>query len=270
MRPLKSLFATGVVALTLSLAVAAHALTGGQADGSAHPWVGLVRDAHSYCTGTLLAPRVLLTAAHCFEPTSVDPPSARVFVSFAPGPIPPGVTDPSFVGGTWYADPQFCFGCGPGLPRLDTHDVAVVVLDSPVSAPEYGRLPAQGLVDALANKADLTVVGYGARELVPEPGGRQPDGLRTRYQGAAQLVAAGSLGAGFVKLSATNAQGDAGICFGDSGGPDFLGSTSTILAVNAFVSTGCAGVSYSTRVDTDAALGFIRNTALARAGIQLP
>jgi Trypsin len=270
MRRLQGLLAVGLVGLSLTLAVSAHAITGGQVDGSAHPWVGLVRDAHGYCSGTLLAPQVVLTAAHCFEPTSVDPPSARVFVSFAAGPIPPGVTDPSFVGGTWYADPEFCFGCGPGLPRLDTHDVAVVVLDRPVAAPQYGRLPAQGLADDLRNKADLAIVGYGARELVPAPGGREPDGLRTRYQGTAELVSAGNLGAGFVKLSATNAQAGAGICFGDSGGPDFLGSTTTILAINAFVSTGCSGVSYSTRVDTAAALGFIRGTALARAGAQLP
>jgi secreted trypsin-like serine protease len=270
MRRLQGLFAAGLVCLALSFAVAAQAVTGGEADGSAHPSVALVRDAHGYCTGTLLSPTVVLTAAHCFDPTSTDPPSARVFVSVAPGPIPPGVTDPSFVGATWYADPEFCFACGPGLPRLDTHDVAVVVLDRPVTAPQYGRLPAQGLADELRNKTDLTVVGYGARDIVPAPGGRQPDGLRTRYQGTAQLVSAGSLGAGFVKLSATNSQGDAGVCYGDSGGPDFVGSTTTIVAINAFVSTGCTGVSYSTRVDTAAALGFIRGTALARAGVQLP
>jgi secreted trypsin-like serine protease len=271
MRPLKSLFAAGAVVLALSLTVTAQAVTGGQPDGNAHPWVGLVRDQNGFCSGTLLAPTVFLTAAHCFDPTSAGPPAARVFVSFAPGPIPPGVTDPSFVGGTWYPDPQFCAGCSNGLPGTAAHDVAVVILDRPVTAPQYGRLPAQGLVDGLRNKTDLTIVGYGVRDFVPSPGGRQPDGIRTRYQGLSQLVSTGSSTSdSFIKLSVNNSQGKAGGCFGDSGGPDFLGSTTTILAINSFGNQGCTGVSYSARVDTAAALGYIRGTALARAGVQLP
>jgi Trypsin len=54
----------------------------------------------------------------------------------------------------------------------------------------------------------------------------------------------------FLKLSANPAQGKGGICFGDSGGPDLLGGTNTVLGVNSYGTNGnCAGVSYSQRVD---------------------
>ncbi|MDQ2869250.1 MAG: hypothetical protein M3S32_00810 [Acidobacteriota bacterium] len=46
--------------------------------------------------------------------------------------------------------------------------------------------------------------------------------------------------------------------FGDSGGPDILSGTNTILAVNSFVNSGnCAGVTYSQRVDLPDILAFI-------------
>jgi hypothetical protein len=54
----------------------------------------------------------------------------------------------------------------------------------------------------------------------------------------------------FIKLSANPGAGKRGTCFGDSGGPDVLGGTDIVLAVNSFVTNGnCAGVTYSNRVD---------------------
>lgn len=55
-----------------------------------------------------------------------------------------------------------------------------------------------------------------------------------------------------------------GTCFGDSGGPNLLGGTNIVLAVNSFVANAiCSGNTYSYRVDTAEALAWI--TATVRA-----
>ena len=62
----------------------------------------------------------------------------------------------------------------------------------------------------------------------------------------------------FIKLTANPSKGKGGICFGDSGGPDLIEDSHTVLAVNTFVNNGnCAGVTYSQRVDLPDILSFI-------------
>ena len=54
----------------------------GHPDRSAHPYVGLVTDGDSFCSGALVSPTVFITAAHCFEKpgqevsVTVDPDAA--------------------------------------------------------------------------------------------------------------------------------------------------------------------------------------------------
>ena len=55
---------------------------------------------------------------------------------------------------SYFFDPQFCIGCAPGLPGFDTHDVAVIILDTPVPSSvtsTYGALPAPPSSSELAN-----------------------------------------------------------------------------------------------------------------------
>jgi hypothetical protein len=83
--------------------------------------------------------------------------------------------------------------------------------------------------------------------------------LFTRFFAISNLSPSnGVLSAEFLKLSSNPAKGKGGTCFGDSGGPHLLGGTATILGITSFGSNGnCAGVAYSYRIDTAAALGFI-------------
>ena len=242
-----------LVALTPALAV-----THGQPDGNAHPYVGIAIQPIptmpgfvTICSGSAISPTKFLTAAHCFD---ADRPAS---VSFKSGP-PFGGT---FVSGTFIPDPNWCPGCGPGLQGFDSHDVAVIILDQPVTLPRFAALPSLGLVDTIDMKAEVDLVGYGVQGFIR--GGGPPLQIFTasRFFAPTQLVQSNNRASDeFIKLTANPAQGKGGLCFGDSGGPDLLAGTDIVLAVNSFVTNGnCAGVTYSQRVDLPDIQDFINN-----------
>jgi hypothetical protein len=218
------------------------------------------------CSGALLSQTVFLTAGHCTSDPATPPASAKVLLD-------PDLTQLQYpyetcgpytcYEGTPYAHPDFCIGCAPGLPGFDTHDVGVVVLDEPVTTvSEYAQLPAEGLVDTLKMRTDIDLVGYGVQWKIKD-GGVPPSarwtGYRTRYYAPTELITSKDvISDEYIKLTANPAQGKGGTCFGDSGGPDLLGGTNIVLAVNSFVNSyNCTGVTYSNRVDTGYALEFI-------------
>jgi len=63
----------------------------------------------------------------------------------------------------------------------------------------------------------------------------------------------------YMRLSLNPGGGKGGTCFGDSGGPDLLAGTDTVLAVNSYVTNvNCAGDGYSARVDIPEVLKWIK------------
>jgi hypothetical protein len=287
-----------VMAVLLFGASGAMAITNGVPDGNNHPYVGLMvaldKDGIPLwrCSGSLLTTTVFLTAGHCTEP-----PAAHVEVWFGAGPI---LTDPDYaaalatdpdgivscndsplfngypckgdVGGTPHPNPDFCTGCGNGLPNFANRDVGVVKLSTAVPTSlvsEYAQLPAAGLVDTLANKTPADFVGYGVQFQANIPGNQLPQpppfyrwtGPRERMYAPGQIVSGNfKHSAEFIRFSLNAGGGKGGTCFGDSGGPDLLGGTDTVLAVNSYVTNvNCSGVGYSQRVDIPEVLDWIRS-----------
>lgn len=171
-----------IVAVVLATALPASAITNGQADGDAHPYVGLVvfdvinaagQQVPSHrCSGSLLTPTVVLTASHC----TVGTVAARVWFD----EVVQGNPEYPFSGATSYdgiphTNPDFCNPCANGLPGFAFRDVGIVVLTEPVpmaAVGEYADLPAAGLVDTLANKTGVDFVGYGVQSQAQIPGTR--------------------------------------------------------------------------------------------------
>jgi V8-like Glu-specific endopeptidase len=237
---------TAAAALALGVAVPAAAITSGSPDGTGHPNVGglLADQAYSdgtwvYCSGTLISPTVFLTAAHCDEGGT-----GRVRVTFSSAYE---VGDKTYAG-TFHGDPAY-----PG-PTSDPHDLAVVVLDKAVTGITPAKLPTAGALGSLPATQQFTSVGYGAYEVTNSPGGHQY--LYDDVRG----VATGTLNAtnkNWLRISMNPAKGDGGTCYGDSGGPNFLGTSNVVAATTITGDSVCRSTNVDYRLDTTAARSFL-------------
>jgi len=229
----------------------AQAIINGQPDGNGHPYVGIVQGTRNgqteFCSVVAISQKVVLTSAHCFD----QPGVLLTFESDATA------ASRKVVSGTYNPDPQFCGDCSG--PDFNSHDIAVIILDKGVKLSRYGSLPDEGLVDTLASKTGVSIVGYGVQNFNTGGGQPSPSTNFSRYFAPVELIKTNEANSDeFIKVSANPSNDKGSVCFGDSGGPDLLGNTDTILALNSYGSdTLCNSVNYSYRVDTAEALNFI-------------
>ncbi len=246
------------IALTLGLLAAglgsAVAITDGEPDGNGHPYVGLMvaQDGDGNplwrCSGTLISPMVFLTAGHCTEA-----PAAHVEIWFdadvqsgIPGNGYPNSGD---VGGTPHTHPQY----NPNAFYL--YDLGVVVLDEPMVMDRYGALPTLNQLDSLAKKrgkqdVTFTAVGYGLQKAFPDAASWKTQAQKIRMVAHPTLVQINGGIVGDSSLILSNNTNTGGTCFGDSGGPNFVGTSNVIAGVTSFGLNGtCGGTGGVYRVD---------------------
>jgi len=212
---------------------------------------GVIDGNDEWCSGSLVAPDVFLTASHCIV-TPFTPPGSQFYVSFAPDLFAKGI---KVIAATNVVhDPLF------GHDEAKLHDLALVFLPSgSTKGMTPLKLPAAGILDQLSAKGKLSKtmfvnVGYGVsanRTSVPT---FSFDGVRksslSEFRGLTQTW----LGL----LMNTAATGQGGDCFGDSGGPKFIeGDATTIYATVTTGDANCRATSWDWRLDTPEARGFL-------------
>ncbi|MBW2456743.1 MAG: S1 family peptidase [Deltaproteobacteria bacterium] len=227
--------------LAEAIATAPQPIMGGYLDDFDHHVVGMVHVSNmgfASCSGTLIAPNVILTAQHCVAPVSGD------------GSVQCGVT----VFGSQYAaselwvttHPEFTYdpsnyhtGMEIVIPPAGTafcgNDQAIVILETPV--PETEAVPATPRVDeSLVMGEEYSAIGYG--ETLD---GQQDSGTRYRRDSLFTACVAEDCPTGYV--AQTEWLGETGVCQGDSGGPavDLLGR---VVGVASRGGAGCSNPVY--------------------------
>jgi len=235
-------------------------ITHGELDGDAHPAVVLVLmevdGAPAFrCSGTLIAPTFVLTAGHCAgEPGEFS--GIRIFTE---SDVQNGNNNYPFAGpnsveaAAWQSHPLYTNSA------FFLHDVGVIELTEPVelAADQYGQLPAVNALDALRPRKStrFTSVGYGLQQINPA----FFEAARIRMSAEPHLVQINTPGftGGFSLLLSNNAS-TGGTCFGDSGGPNFLGGSGVIAGVTSFGLNGtCGGTGGVFRLDRQDVLDFV-------------
>jgi Trypsin len=263
-----TLLAVVVSALVIGSAPA-DAITDGELDNGAHPYVGLMVALRAdslplwRCSGTLISATVFVTAGHCTEA-----PAAKAVIYF---------TD-VVVTGTGGTAPNICTSGRVGYPcnggstgKTYTHpdydpsaffvrDMGIVVLDAPVSGvTTFGSLPGLDSLDGLKvnSKTRFTSVGYGLQKSFPDAAAWKDVAVKERRVSHPQLVQINTGFVGDFSLLLSNNANTGGTCFGDSGGANFLGSGRTLAGVTSFgLNSTCGGTGGIFRLDRSWSLDF--------------
>ena len=266
----------------------AFGITKNWVEDNEHPYVGLAvfydsnGDFLWRCSGSLISPTKFLTAGHCAD-TAEGAVTARVYFQQDAGAHYDPVTELDPVTGY----PEYCaigtlgtacatvsagkihnFGFANFAGFPNTRDVGLLILDQPISLSEYGQLPSAGQLDNLGTargKKDtvFTVSGYGLSYSSQEHSAVPSISFRVRLMANSTLVNLNSAQTdGYNVQTQGNGNDRGGTCSGDSGGPVFLGGSTSnlIVAVTSFgLNAICRGTDFGYRVDRTEVLNWINS-----------
>jgi secreted trypsin-like serine protease len=206
-----------------------------------------------FCSGTLIHPRVFLTAGHCTDAVA-EYGLETVWVNFEPYALnPDGLRLVEQV----ITHPEYAWG------GSDPHDVGLLILAEPVVDITPAQLPINEFLNELRKEGELrsgpagakfTMVGYGGTLNWPPPNIYYED---VRQAALSEYIA---LTKPFLHLSQNINKGDGGTCFGDSGGPVFYTNSDgseTIVGVVSWGDAQCVSTGFNYRLDIATALDFI-------------
>ena len=236
-------------------------ITNGSLDGNAHPAaVLIVMDEKGVpawrCSGTLIAPKVVVTAGHC----AGEPGEFTGIRIYTESDVENGNNNYPYSGpnsveaASWQAHPKYTSSA------FFLHDVGVITLKKAVnlSASQYGKLPAVNELDALrpASSTVFTAVGYGLQRINPA----FVQALLIRMTAQPHLVQINTGFTGDFSLLLSNNASTGGTCFGDSGGPNYVGASNVIGGVTSFGLNGtCGGTGGVFRLDRQNVLDFVKS-----------